>query len=268
MTFGSPHARTHAHLEALFIGRGAGRSDAAARTHLAQCVDCQALFERLAAADRMAAGDPDTAGPFERAFTRAGVEARFGAAPGEVGRRAFWAVGAFAATAAAAGLALHLHTPSESGTQARGEATTVHQVELMCVDPDRRAIDAPAPSTGHRLHCPATGQLKIAVMNVGPSEAALPYLTLFSVSHAGRANRLLPVDPEAGTVSMRVGEVPRLTGLGQSLRLQVNHEPGEWRVVALFTAAPLSPEALEARLDGPPQDAAVEIREEWRLTVE
>lgn len=269
MTNRFAHRRTLAELDALFVGRTPTRV-LEARAHLESCAGCRAHFERLAAADRAASGVPGAAGPFERAFARACLEATLGErAHRRLSPRRWLALAAAVSIVGLGAGVWRLSVPTAAKSQARGAAATeMHAIELLCVDPDRGQITAADGSADHRLACPLDGELKVAVMNAVPEGAPpLPYLTLASVDPGGVAHRLLPVDPQAGSVSMRVGEHPRMTGLGTGIRLAVNHAPGAWRVHAWFTMGPLSATELETRLLGPVTDANTEATDTWTLLI-
>lgn len=268
------HTQTHRYLDALFVGESPPGAQQA-RSHLEGCASCQAHFDRLAAADRALAGNEGGPGPFERTFTRGCVESALEAATPRAPlsyRTSAWLVAALAVMGAGTLLWRAVDSRSETApapeSRARGGGFEGHALELLCVDSARRSLaggDAPE----RQVRCPLTGDLKIAAMNIS-RDGALPYLTLVSVSADGVANRLLPEKPEAGTISMRVGELVRMVGLGEGIRLAVNHTPGKWRVVGLFTAQPLRADELQARLaagDGP-RAGPGEQRVEWTLFVE
>jgi hypothetical protein len=253
------HGRVRRHLEARFLG---ATPDGAAgvREHLETCAACRSHFDRLAAADRAVAGDPDEPGPFERAFARdCAMDRATGTARAN---RPIRVALTFVALATAASAAVVLHRPNEDAPEApvfrpRGPAPALHDVEFLCFDPRTRAVaSAPAPSAA--LRCPEASELQIAAMNTAGAEPPLPYLTLVSVAADGTANRLLPRDAEPGTLSMRLGELPRMTALGAGLRLSVNHPPGRYRVYGLFTNEAVRPEALDAHLEGKAPGVRVE----------
>lgn len=268
------HVQTQRYLDALFVGESPSGTSPA-RTHLESCASCRAHFDRLAAADRALAGEEDGPGPFERTFTRRCVESALETATTRVPalyRAAAWLAAALVVVGAGT---LLWRTADERGEtrqtpewKARGGGFEGHALELLCGDVVRRSL-AGGDTPARQVHCPLAGDLKIAAMNIS-RDVTLPYLTLVSVSADGVANRLLPEKPEAGTISMRVGELARMVGLGEGIRLAVNHTPGKWRVVGLFTAQPLRAEELQTRLaaDDGPRAGPGEQRVEWTLFVE
>jgi len=259
------HRRARAHLDARFVGETPHHA-AAVRLHLDACETCQAYFERLAAADRAVSGDLESPGPFERGFMRDCVLGGADSVALASGRRRAVVAGLLAASVVAAVgvVALRPTAAPENALdlRPRGGAPAVHQVELVCFEPAMRAAGS-APSAAAALQCPATAELRVAAMNTAGPASPLPYLTLVSVAADGTAHRLLPVDPVPGSLSMHIGELPRVTGLGVGLRLSVNHRPGAYRVHALFTEAPVGPDALDAHLEG----KAPGVRSEHALVV-
>lgn len=149
----------------------------------------------------------------------------------------------------------------------RGAEAGVQAVELLCVNPESRTVSSGGTSAEHRLRCPLSGELKVAVMNTAPEGTLpLPSLTLVSLGPNATAHRLLPMEAEAGTVSMLVGERVRSSGPGDALRLSVNHTPGTWTVRAWFTSAPLTAADLQIRLAD--ESAAPPPNDTWTLVLE
>ena len=117
------------------------------------------------------------------------------------------------------------------------------EIELFCaldVDQDVRfqgSADAPFGV----LSCPKTAKFKVGYRS---SDPALKYAAFFGVDQEGVVYWYgpSPVREESWPVQPR----EKITPVGDTIELDVNHRPGRVRVYALFTPEPMRHAALES----------------------
>lgn len=237
--------------EALFIGDDVDQGEIAASMRATQSDDeLRGLFDALAYADREVGGD------FE---ARAG-EAMFLAALDDMleeeqsqkvvslaDRRrpapARWAVAAAAVLAVGASLVMFAR-PSEPEFQARSAATgeakkyETPAVEVFCVERDDagevtfRGAESSELAT---VTCPVGSEVKFATRN---PDGRLGYVALVGVADDGTPRWYGPSPAAPDALSVPAGS--DLAPLGETIRLDVNHDPGTVRVVGIFSEKPMS----------------------------
>lgn len=141
----------------------------------------------------------------------------------------------------------------DSEFQARSAATTPEHgpmdaptIEIFCAEntPDGVTFTGTKDAPFGLLTCPQDAQLKLAYDN---SSDELRYAAFFGVDQTGRIYWYGPTP--ADMQPQRIETTSELAPFGESIRLEVNHEPGPVRVVGLFTREPLGFPELERMTD-------------------
>ena len=142
---------------------------------------------------------------------------------------------------------------NDSQFQARSAATAhdhgltdAPAIEIFCAErtPDGVEFTGTKDAPFGLLTCPADAQIKLAYKNQSPE---LRYAAFFGVDQHGRIYWYGPTPADMNPVS--VEESSQFEPFGESIRLQVNHEPGPVRVVGLFAGEPIDFPALERATD-------------------
>lgn len=158
-----------------------------------------------------------------------------------------WALAAVALIAVGATVVLFGNEPADDEFQARASVASTRdyvapQVEVFCVERDAngevtfRGAEESALAT---VRCPIGAEIKLAVRN---ADAELRFVALFaSQGQDLRWYGPTPVAPEP--IAIHHGDAP--LPVGETIRLDVNHEPGTVRVVGVFTEKPMAWQQLQ-----------------------
>jgi hypothetical protein len=243
--------------------------------HLAGCAACQQRYNRVVLACRLLEGGPRALTvPSEGELRRVGDEVlrRARLVPDTApSRRGLWrwiAAGATAAVALAiaAPLALHHSRPASRAVGGRSGPTQEFSTELQ----PRGGSGAAAPSVGLRAFCirkvdglpQVTGLAPALPGEAGPLTACrlddvlkfaytnrsdLGFLFILGVDDKYRIKWYEPHPPQRASVAARRDAVDE--PLPRAVRLAVNHQGGQLRLFALFSAQPLSASAVERAVE-------------------
>ncbi len=224
-------------IKALFIENRPPRIPGPLAEHLKHCASCRALVEQLSASERLLAEacELDNAiQPFEAALVWSQVAEQLklpsAEKSGHAPRLLVWAAGStvILLMALASFLWIRPEPIPDDGFQARGQ-TTQPQVELICIqqgeDPEARSARMPDGS----WRCSLDENLAFAVLPIGNAR----HVALFGIDEAGQILWYTPSPTQAASHLLQPGDLPM--PLERTVRLDVNHKPGDYRVWALFS---------------------------------
>lgn len=272
------HRRCQRALRSLFLDPEQPAPPAAVRRHLDRCPECRALARNLTRADRAlgeACGAEADPSPFELRLAWWPLADQLGSGQSPARRR--WWPAAAAVGGALAALLLWIglwsaprsepagpaETPQVADLQARG-AAAAPALELVCIPPPGTGAPRPARRAGG-CACRLDETLGFSLLNPGGRYRGL---ALFAQDATGRRLWYLPHPARPGPVAIEPTERPR--PLERTVRLAVNHRPGSYRIVALFTDRPIDLEtarALAGEGAGREQEETAVHRWQTELTV-
>jgi hypothetical protein len=238
-------------LERLFVGEEVESRDLVSAASRAQTDDeVRALYDRLALTDRKLGGDfeervgeawfldsLDTMLAEEQADNVVSLDAHRTRRP----------IGALIASAALVmfgivGVLTSQSRRSAPEFQARSAAAPdvspyeSPNFEVFCVERDGGDVSfrGRAESEFATVRCPVGAEIKFAVSNPDPD---LRHVALFGIASDHTLYWYGPSPAAPAEVTIERSE--KLQPIGETIRLQVNHEPGTVRVVGLFTERPM-----------------------------
>lgn len=225
-------------IKALFIKNRPPRIPGPLAEHLKHCASCRALVEQLSASERLLAEacDLDNAiQPFEAALVWSQVAEQLELPPpaGKSAQAPSWLIWAAGSTfillmALASFLWIRPEPRPDDGFQARGQ-TTQSQVELICIQqgevPEARSARMPDGS----WRCALDENLAFTVLPNGNAR----HVALFGIDEAGQILWYTPSPTQAASHLLQPSDRPM--PLDRTVRLDVNHRPGDYRVWALFS---------------------------------
>ena len=240
-------------IEALFLGRRPPRLPGPLGEHLKQCSECRNLYTSLARADRVLGeqvGTPAEVSPFESEMAWeeicAGLDVRVAPAP-----RASWhvwlPVGAALVLLLAGGAWLLFRSqPGQAPDGFASRGASLHpSLGLYCIEPgETPSIRTPGPSEGD-ARCRLQETLGFSYLN---PDGVARGLMLFAIDGKGNVlpYRPNPADPNPPDLP----SAETWTALERTVLLAVNHQPGEYQVVAVFLPRPVTLEQLEEQAPG------------------
>lgn len=152
-------------------------------------------------------------------------------------------------------------SPIDAEFQARSAATVPAEgafaeptLELLCAENSGEGVEFTSTEDAPfgLLSCPQDAQLKLAYHNRAPE---LRYAAFFGVDDAGTMYWYGPTPTAIEPVAIE--KTARLSGVGESIRLSVNHQPGRVRVYGIFAAEPVDFPTLRRLVDDADTDALV-----------
>ncbi len=224
-------------IKALFIENRPPRIPGTLAEHLKHCASCRALVEQLSASERLLAEacDLDNAiQPFEAALVWSQVAEQLKLPSAEKSGHApswlVWAAGSafILLMALASFLWVRPGLGPNDDFQARGQ-TVQSQVELICIQqgesPEARSARMPDGS----WRCALNENLAFAVLPIGNAR----HVALFGIDEAGQILWYTPTPTQAASHLLQPSDRPM--PIERTVRLDVNHRPGDYRVWALFS---------------------------------
>lgn len=239
-------------LEALFVGDDVERQDVVrVADHAAQDAELRGVYNRLALVDETIGGD------FEQEFGEAlflealddmlAEEEQSNVVVLEDRRRARRPIEAWLAAAALVALAfgalasgeMRRQSPEFQARSAVAAAQSQYdnpRLEVFCVERDQGEVRfrGQRESEFATVECPVDAEIKLAVRN---TDHNLRYAAFFGI---GPDNTLYWYGPSpAAAEEFALTDSDELQSVGETIRLQVNHQPGTVRVIGLFAETPL-----------------------------
>ena len=235
-------------LRALYLGKKPPALPGPVEEHLATCASCRALARTLSAADRTmgaACGAPVDVSAFERELGWHDLAIRLCIRP-VVTRPALRPVAVQAAAALAAAVLVVWVVLGSPGTPLREGATgpaarggaLAPWVEMLCIGEAGRVRPARLPNGS--LACRVDETLGFGYVNPA---GAFRGLSVFAAGPRGEIHWYLPNPAEPR--GMSIGPAARPEALPRTVRLAVNHRPGEYELAMVFSPRPLRLQELE-----------------------
>lgn len=118
-------------------------------------------------------------------------------------------------------------------------------LELFCARSADDGLDITGTDESEgRLHCPIDAELKLGYRNRSPN---LAYAAFFGVDESGTIYWYGPSPAAPAPVAVDHGE--KVEPIGETIRLNVNHDPGPVRVHAVLSPDPIDHAELARRLE-------------------
>lgn len=260
------HAEARTAISTRWEGDLSSAQAEALRTHLLDCGDCRALYDRAAAVRRVAAGgSAGTPLPSETSLLLAEVMRQMRRQP-EPSQAPFWHGWKWAAGIAVAALVLFVvapwhHLPHESGprqerVQERGAVRTLPAAGLGLSGVDRDGAEYEV------VESDGICQQDFLRFYVNRREESMRHYFVFGVDELGRVHWYAPLPAERESYPL-ADEFGKPIAVPYQIELEHEHEPGLLVVVALFSPAPLDwnsvdallPQHLAALLEAPAEGA-------------
>lgn len=243
-------------MDGLLLGERLGGRASELFEHLRGCDRCAARYDRVMSVARALRPPSDEPSGEELATIGDSIAAR----TPRPRRRAtlFQALAGagmlVAAATAAVVLMVPAPLPSDEEVQPRGRAATFDaDLRAYCLrqQGDTVSVVAVSDAVHGDLRCAVTDAVQFAYRLRSPATA---FLAIVGTDEDGRLHPYQPRPP--GDRAQAVFATDREQVLAGSVRLGVNHRPGKVRIVALFSASPLTLQQVEAALarasDGEP----------------